>query len=249
MSIPENSPLRILVAEDHAINRHLVERMLAKLGHSCDLVTDGIDALAALQRESYDIVLMDLDMPRLDGIETTRQIRALPQYAKTPRIIAVTANHSDKVRVVCLASGMNEYLTKPIVIEDLQAVIEGRRSPTTERRETMLRLRLEELEDIGDIAFVDELISIFRTETTQRLQQVGEVLQANDLAAAGRLFHQLQGSSANMGASEMHRVCTIGEEACREGDAILAKGCQRLAEEEIPLVEAIYAEWGHRELL
>ncbi len=249
MSIPENPTLRILVAEDHAINRHLAERMLAKLGYACDLAVDGNEALAALERTPYDVILMDLDMPHLDGLETTRRIRALPGHAKTPRIIAVTANHSDKMRVVCFAIGMDEFLSKPIVIGDLQGVLEGRRSPTAERRETQLRLRLEELEDIGDAAFVDELISIFRTETTLRLQQVDEALAKSDLEAAGRLFHQLQGSSANMGASEMHRICNIGEDACREGDSFLAKGCRRLASEEIPLVEAIYAEWGNRELL
>lgn len=244
MSPETPSKPRILVAEDHPVNRHLAERMLAKLGYPCDMVTDGVEVLEALERGAYEVILMDIDMPRMNGIEAARRIRAQPAYAATPRIIALTANHFDKMRVLCLANGMDEFLSKPLLMQDLQVAIEGKRSATAERRDLSLRRRLDELQSIGDEAFVLELIALFRTESARRLQQIDEALLARDLTAAGRLFHQLQGSAANMGASELHRICTIGEESCEEEDAALAAGCHRLGVLELPSIEITFSEWS-----
>jgi CheY-like chemotaxis protein len=243
MSESEPQKPRILVAEDHPVNRNLVERMLAKLGYSCQLAVDGEEVVKAVEAASFDIVLMDIDMPRMNGIEAARRIRALPGHEKEPRIIAVTANHFDKMRVLCLANGMDEFLSKPLLMQDLQIAIEGRRTATAERRDAALRRRLEELQGIGDVSFVEELIGLFRGESLRRLGEIAASLQADDLPGAARFFHQLQGSSANMGASELHRICTIGEEACQEGDKALAIGCHRLGLAELPSIEATFGDW------
>ena len=108
-----SSQLRILVAEDNAVNQKLVTLLLAKLGYTADIVENGIEALEAIARERYDVVLMDVQMPELDGLETTRRIVA--QYGvDRPRIVAMTANAMESDRAECFAAGMDDYVSKPI---------------------------------------------------------------------------------------------------------------------------------------
>ncbi len=108
-----NSHLTILIAEDNAINQRVALRLLELLGYRADVASSGREALAALKRQHYDVILMDMRMPELDGIETTRQIRQMPQHAHT-WIIAMTANSMDRDRQRCFEAGMDDYLSKPI---------------------------------------------------------------------------------------------------------------------------------------
>jgi len=112
-------PLRILLAEDNATNQKLALRLLARMGYQADVVGNGLEALAALKRQIYDVVLMDVQMPELDGLETTMKLRRdLPAY-RQPRVIAMTANAMQGDREKCLAAGMDDYVSKPIRIEIL----------------------------------------------------------------------------------------------------------------------------------
>ena len=115
--------LRILVAEDDEVNRLVIGAMLASLGHRCDMVVDGREAVAQVQREHYDLVLMDLQMPELDGIAASQAIRALPgDVARTP-IVALTANAMLEDRATCRAAGMNDYVAKPVSLRQLHDAI------------------------------------------------------------------------------------------------------------------------------
>ncbi len=116
--------LRILLAEDNPVNQRVALKMLERLGHRADLAADGESALQAFRTQRYDVVLMDLQMPVMDGLETTRRIRQEPG-GDTVRIIAMTANAMRGDRDVCLESGMDDYLCKPVKIDDLRVLLSG----------------------------------------------------------------------------------------------------------------------------
>ena len=116
-------PLRILVAEDSAVNQKLIVTLLARMGYRADVAADGKEALDALRRQRYDAVLMDVQMPEMDGLEATRRIRAQWTDEKRPRIVALTANAMYEDRAACLDAGMDDYLAKPIQIRELEEAL------------------------------------------------------------------------------------------------------------------------------
>jgi CheY-like chemotaxis protein len=119
----ERLPLRILLAEDNATNQKLALRLLARLGYQADVAANGIEALGALKRQPYDVVLMDVQMPEMDGLEATRTIRREWPADKGPYIIAMTANAMAQDREMGVAAGMDDYLTKPIQVEELTTAL------------------------------------------------------------------------------------------------------------------------------
>jgi signal transduction histidine kinase/DNA-binding response OmpR family regulator/ligand-binding sensor domain-containing protein len=116
--LSELIPLRILVAEDNAVNQRLAVRLLERMGYRADVAFNGAEALEALERQSYDVVLMDVQMPRMDGLQASQEIRQ--RWGQRPRIIAMTANAAAGDRELCLAAGMNDYVTKPVNVSALQ---------------------------------------------------------------------------------------------------------------------------------
>ena len=119
----ERHPLRILLAEDNAVNQKLALRLLQQLGYGAKLAGNGLEAIAALEAAAYDLVLMDVQMPELDGLEATRRIRA--RWPGGPRIAAMTANAKAGDRELCIAAGMDDYISKPIRPAELRAILEG----------------------------------------------------------------------------------------------------------------------------
>ncbi len=116
-------PLRILLAEDNAVNQKLAQRMLERMGYTADTVRDGAQAVAAVGGGAYDVVLMDVQMPELDGLEATRRIRA-GETGRRVHIVAMTANAMSEDREACLDAGMDDYVSKPIRPEALAAALE-----------------------------------------------------------------------------------------------------------------------------
>jgi CheY-like chemotaxis protein len=120
----------VLIAEDNAVNRFLATAQLKKLGYASDSVANGLEVLEAFGRIPYDIILMDCQMPELDGYETTRQLRS--RGGHQPLIIAMTANAMQGDRELCLAAGMNSYLSKPMRIASLKAALAEAAAPVSE---------------------------------------------------------------------------------------------------------------------
>ncbi|HEY9875291.1 MAG TPA: response regulator [Candidatus Obscuribacterales bacterium] len=115
----ERLPLRILVAEDNLVNQKLLLQVLKRLGYSADIANNGLEVIELLHRQPYDVILMDVQMPEMDGIEATRRICLEWGSEKRPRIIAVTANTVNGHREMCLEAGMDDYLSKPLRKEEL----------------------------------------------------------------------------------------------------------------------------------
>ncbi len=113
-AMPQARPMRVLVAEDNMMNQALIREMLRMGGHYCDVVADGVEAVEMVKKLPYDLVLMDVQMPRLDGLDATRQIRALRSKAREVQIVALTANVMPAQRQACLDAGMNAFLPKPV---------------------------------------------------------------------------------------------------------------------------------------
>jgi len=116
-------PLRILLAEDNPVNQKLAVRLLERMGYNADVAGDGLEAIAALERTPYDVILMDVQMPELDGLEATRRIRTRWPGTTGPRIVAMTANAMEGDREMCLEAGMDDYISKPIRPEAIGAAL------------------------------------------------------------------------------------------------------------------------------
>jgi PAS domain S-box-containing protein len=210
----EPAGLRILVAEDNAVNQRLALLMLEKLGYHGDVVSNGAEALAALERTRYDVVLMDVQMPELDGLEATRRIHER-WASERPHIIAVTAGAMSEERDRCLAAGMDDYLSKPIRIEELSAALGALHpsaplptSPLEPPALTGLRSTL------GDAATAD-IIETFLTEGPKLVSALREALARGDSAELRRAAHTLKSNAATFGASTLTELCreleAIGE--------------------------------------
>jgi CheY-like chemotaxis protein len=119
IQLAQQLPLRILLAEDNAVNQKVALHLLKLLGYRADVVQNGQEVISSLRRQSYDVVLMDVQMPEMDGLEATRRICQEWSKGSRPRIIAVTANAMQEDREECLAAGMNDYISKPIRLEAL----------------------------------------------------------------------------------------------------------------------------------
>ncbi len=116
-------PLRILLAEDNVVNQKLAMRLLQQMGYRADLASNGIEAVECVARQRYDVVLMDVQMPEMDGLEATRRIVQRWPANERPHIVAMTANAIQGDREACLAAGMNDYVTKPIRVDALVAAL------------------------------------------------------------------------------------------------------------------------------
>ena len=131
VTFAQRLPLRILVADDNALNQKVASIFLGKLGYRADVVNNGIEALEALERQPYDIVFLDVQMPEMDGLEASRRIRAKWLGKSRPRLIALTASAMAGDRERCLSAGMDDYLATPIHIKNMISTLERWGSPSS----------------------------------------------------------------------------------------------------------------------
>lgn len=209
--------LSILLAEDNAVNRKVALLMLERLGYRADVATDGYEVLRALQRQKYDLVLMDIQMPEMDGLEATRRIRELWPTGG-PAIIAITAYALEGDREKCLCAGMDDYISKPIKLDELRAAIDRVGAANEDRfiLDPQAISNLRELQEEGEPDIVAELAGIFLEHAPSRILSMKMALEKGDFETLFMEAHSMKSSSASIGALKLSAICkeleTIGRE-------------------------------------
>jgi PAS domain S-box-containing protein len=205
-------PRRILVAEDNLVNQLLAVRLLQRMGYRADVVGDGLEALEALHRQPYDLVFMDVQMPHMDGLEATQRICQTWDAATRPRIIAMTANAMESDRQECLNAGMDDYISKPIRVDELVRVL-NQSQPKEKTPTNQAALDLEVLQALretlgeGASACLAQLIQVFLTETPALIQGMETAIVQGDATGLEASAHTLKSSSASLGAIPFSEYC------------------------------------------
>ena len=230
--------IRILLAEDNVVNQRVALKQLKKLGFSADSVSNGNEVLSALQRVPYDIIIMDCQMPEMDGYEVTRRIRqggsdSYIHLKAAPYVIALTANAMSGDRERCLALGMNDYLTKPLHLHELDAVLQrallrislpsaSTAPPASSEPDVLDRTvinGLKELREPGQPDPLRELVELFLKDAQPRLEQMDKAASSGDMPKLASAAHTLKGSASNLGARRLSSLAAILEKQAKAGEA------------------------------
>ncbi|MHC5766017.1 MAG: response regulator [Nostoc sp.] len=222
---PKSHKLRILLAEDNLVNQKVALKQLQRLGYSADVAGNGQEVLQLLEKIPYDLILMDCQMPVLDGLETTKEIHRLQEsyFASgyRPVVIAMTANAMREDQQMCLDAGMDDYLSKPVIKEDLAATLERWGNVISEAKEAAALEETVCTTDVGSVnlpidwkrlhqlsennpEFELELLQIFVEDIQPRLELIKIAIAAHDFEQITLQGHQIKGASANMGITTMH---------------------------------------------
>jgi CheY-like chemotaxis protein/HPt (histidine-containing phosphotransfer) domain-containing protein len=229
----ERHPLRILLAEDNVVNQKVALRLLAQMGYRADVAANGLEAIEAVARQTYDVVLMDVQMPELDGFEASREInRRWP--GTRPRIVAMTANAMQGDRDLCVAAGMDDYVAKPIHVEELVAALErsaprmasaadgppgadGRDATDPVGREPVDRNVFEALAATMGTDFAAELVDTFLDDGCELVDTLRRALAQEEVETFRRAAHSLKSSSETLGAMEVGALARELEGIARSG--------------------------------
>jgi CheY-like chemotaxis protein len=259
-------PLRILLAEDNAVNQQVALSFLARLGYRADVAANGLEVLQSLQRQPYDVVLMDVHMPEMDGLEATRQIRRLPQSAfaarAQPQIVAMTADAMKEDREACLAAGMDDYISKPIQVVELIAALSrcqtGPGQPQPARvpaqslkvpaPEPIVAGAAPKVLDPGALTqlrttlgsqadeMLPELLEQFYRDAERLLDQARQALAQEQEDELRRAAHSLKSIAATFGALALSAVARELETRARDG--VLEGAAGRIVQAETELARA-----------
>jgi signal transduction histidine kinase/HPt (histidine-containing phosphotransfer) domain-containing protein len=261
----------ILLVEDDFVNRQVAMRMIETIGYRADAVDNGRAALEMLSRSEYAVILMDCQMPELDGYTATREIRRREGATRHTPIIGLTAHALTGDREICVRAGMDDYLTKPVTPEDLTEIIdkwvtamgslkaaaistEGRsnnggthgsvgaaRPDVTPAVDAAVLAELREYQKPGEADFVTELIGVFQDDLAVRLDQMKAGLQAGDAHQISQAAHALKGASGELGATVMREICCRLEMSTAGGSIVEAPAMMRELEVETDRVRTALA--------
>lgn len=232
--------IRILLAEDNPVNQKIALRQLQKLGYSADAVGNGAEAVEALERVPYDVVLMDCQMPEMDGFEATRTIRQREGEGRHTTIIAMTANALQGDRERCLAVGMDDYISKPVTQEDLgqllatwtekikqEASTAPIVSPNTELWAQAIGAEklaeISALQEEGEPDIVVEVIDLFLSNAPPKIEQMRQGVLEGDAKKIERASHALRGDAGQFGATDLASACALLEARARTGSLLEAQ--------------------------
>jgi two-component system sensor histidine kinase EvgS len=230
-------PAHILVAEDNDVNRMYIDRLLTRMGHTVTTAVDGEQVLERFVRGRFDAILMDCQMPGLDGYDTTREIRRLEAESGAPRtlIVAMTAGATDDIRIRCLEAGMDDALTKPLVDTELESILKLQSSGgPAAAPEELDGARLERLLSLfgGDEATT--MLVRLANQVTNDLARLDTSLADGDYTTAASAAHSIRGSAQMIGADRLADAAGVAELALRDRSASAERsevGFQKLREE------------------
>jgi signal transduction histidine kinase/DNA-binding response OmpR family regulator/HPt (histidine-containing phosphotransfer) domain-containing protein len=235
-------PLRILLAEDNKINQKFASVLLTRAGHSVEVAENGHQAVDAVRRSDFDVVLMDIQMPELDGLGATRQIRALAEPKRSIPIFAMTANAMAGAREEYLAAGMDDYISKPVqpslLLSKLSTIAPAGGSDTPADATTAAgkqavtpkdavnsnegpvldETKLAELASFLPLSNVSALVSLYLVDVETHLIEIASCHARNDPAGVARSAHCIVSTSGNVGAARTSRLARSLERACAEND-------------------------------
>jgi CheY-like chemotaxis protein len=201
--------MRILIADDNGVSRKAAQMMLQKMGYCAEVAENGREVLERLQREEYDLLLLDLFMPELDGLETAWEIRSRFESVRQPRIYALTAGTSPEDEPRCLAAGMDGLLTKPLQAEVIRPLLAG----------PIENIAPLPLPTEGRLLFEHPHIAeLFLQDTPQKIAAMHSALASHDSDQLRRSAHALKGSGYTVGAQTLANLCERIEHFARSGD-------------------------------
>ena len=253
--------LHILLAEDNAVNQKVALRQLQKLGYNADAVANGLEVIEALKQIPYSLIIMDCQMPEMDGYEATRQIRLLEKQApltsnqaKHIHIVAMTANALQGDREKCLAAGMDDYISKPVLLTELEASLNRAvqiisplepltpAAPAPDILDPVVLAGLRDLRQPGEPDPLAEVADLFLEDTPARLVHLRKHVIEADTTALGSSAHSLKGSASNLGARHLAALCLNLEKQARENNWTDAKSLLDQVEQEFKRVKQAL-EW------
>lgn len=236
VSFARSHPLRILLAEDNQVNQKVAGQMLSRLGYRIDAVANGQEVLAALERQEYDVILMDIQMPEMDGLEATRRIRQRRPHSEGPYIVAMTAYAFQEDIEQAMRAGMDDYISKPVrteVLQNLLAKISQSRSASPNGAggdpavDTLVLQTMQS--DLGDV--VQEIIESYLEETPRLLAELRQAISNNDPGQVLLHAHSIKSSSEAIGANRLSALAGEIEQFSRQGDVIDVANLQNLTAE------------------
>ena len=238
--------LKVLIAEDNQVNQLLAKRIFEKLGHEVMVVSNGREAVAAVQGRKFDVIAMDVQMPEMDGLEATNAIRAWEKTTGTyTPIIAMTAHAMKGDRERCLQAGMDGYASKPFRIRDIEDVID---QLMRSARSTQLAAPVPDqdgatidedalLQGIeGDRQLLGELIRLFLADYPQLLVEIKQAIRRSDAEALAKASHALKGSVGNFAARKAFAAAQAMENVGKCGELSTANEAYRTLESELSLL-------------
>ncbi len=203
---------RILIADNSAINRKIAQVLIEKLGHQVGFAASGIEVMAALTRNSYELILMDVQMPDLDGYETTRSIRSerMSSYCDIP-IVAMTVERNAEDSERCLKAGMNDFISKPLKLREIQEILAKWLKPVDASPSVLDQAVVDSLIELGGGSctspLVHELWHTFMQMIPPRLEAMRVAAKNQDLKMIRAEAHKLKSGGGNMGALEFAKIC------------------------------------------
>jgi PAS domain S-box-containing protein len=226
-ALSHQNPLKILLVEDNVVNQKVALRILERMGYRADVAGNGIEAIQALERQHYDVALMDVQMPDMDGLTATREICRRWSRDERPRIIAMTANAMQGDREECMAAGMDDYLSKPVDTEELIEALERSNKDIVpagncpnvidKTLDFSVLASVFSFENNEDREAVEDLINIYLENAAQQLSQIEESLKLRDTQGAHELAHAIKGGSSSLGAHRMAELSSELEKIARKG--------------------------------